>query len=69
MSRVHVVQLRLELEPELDLFLMVLCVLRKVLLEFEAHLLFVHHFTLKLLAHLLLSVEVLLEHLLVVGLL
>ena len=69
MRRVHVVELRFELETQLDLLFVVLGVLRKIFLQLQAHLLLVHHFALKLLAHLLLRVEVLLEHLLVVGLL
>ena len=69
MRRVHVVELRFELETQLDLLFVVLGVLRKIFLQLQAHLLLVHHFALQLLAHLLLRVEVLLEHLLVVGLL
>lgn len=69
MRRVHVVELRFELETQLDLLFVVLGILRKIFLQLQAHLLLVHHFALQLLAHLLLRVEVLLEHLLVVGLL
>ena len=69
MRRVHIVQLRFKLQTQLDFFLMVLSILRIIFLQFESHLLLVHHLTLELLAHLLLSVKVLLEDLLVVGLL
>ena len=68
MGRVHVVELRLELKSQLDLLLVVLSVLSIILFQLEAHLLLIHHFSLQLLAHLLLGVQVLFEHLLVVGL-
>ena len=48
---------------------MVLRVLRIVFLKLQSHLLFVHHFSLELFTHFLLSVKIFLEHLLVVGLL
>ena len=48
---------------------MILGVLRVVFLEFEPHLLLIHHLALELLAHFLLRVEVLFKNLLVVGLL
>jgi len=67
--RVHVVEFGLEFETQLNLFFMVLRILREVLLQLETHLFFVHHFSLKFLAHLLLGVQVLLQHLLVIGLL
>ena len=69
MRRVHIVELGLELEPQLDLLLVILRILRVVLLQLHTHRLLVHHFALQLLAQLLLHVQVLLEHLLVVGLL
>ena len=65
----HIVKLRLKFEPQLDLLLVILRILRVVLLQFHTHRLLVHHFALQLLAQLLLHVQVLLEHLLVVGLL
>ena len=48
---------------------MILGVLSVVFFEFEAHLLFIHHFALQLLAQFLLGVQILLQNLLVVGLL
>ena len=69
MGRVHIVELGLELEPQLDLLLVVLGVLGIVLLKLESHLSLVHSFALQLLTKLVLSVQVLLQHLLVVGLL
>ena len=65
----HVIELRFELETQLDLLLVVLRILREIFLQFEPHLLLVHHFAFELLAHLLLVVQTLLKHLLVVGLL
>ena len=65
----HIVKLGFELKSELHFFFMVLRVLRIVLLKFQSHLLFVHHFSLELFTHFLLGVEILLQHLLVVGLL
>ena len=69
MRRVHVIELAFKFESKLDFLLVILCVLRVVLLQLETHLLLIHHFSLKLLAHFLLRVKVLLEDLLVVGLL
>jgi len=69
MRRVHVVELAFKLESELDFFFVILGVLSVILLQLETHLLLVHHFSLELLAHFLLRVEVLLEDLLVIGLL
>ena len=69
MRRVHIVQLRLELESQLDLLLVILRVLLIVLLELHTHLLFVHHLSLELLTHFLLRIQVLLQHFFIVGLL
>ena len=69
MSRVHVVQLALELQTKLDLLLMVLRILLVVLFEFESHLSLVHSLPLELLTEFMLSVQVFLEDLLVVCLL
>ena len=48
---------------------MIFGVLGIILFEFKSHLLLIHHFTLQLLTHLLLSVQILFQNLLVVGLL
>ena len=68
MRRVHIVELGLELEPQLHLFLMIRRVLSEVLLQFQTHLLLIHHLSLQLFANLLLSVKIFFKNLLIVGL-
>ena len=65
----HVVKLTFEFETKLDLLFVILCILSVVFLKFESHLTLVHSLTLELFAKFVLSVEVLFEDLLVVGLL
>ena len=69
MRRMHIVKLRLKFEPQLDLLLVILVVLREVFLQLQPQRFLAHHFALELLAQLPLRVQVLLQHLLIVSLL
>jgi len=69
MSRVHIVQLRLKLESQLHLFLVVLGILHVFLLQFQTHLLFICSILFQGLTVLLKGLHVLFESFLVVCLL